>query len=294
MNIIFNVKGGLGKSIISTAVLKAIKKEYKEAYVIVLTSYPDVFIDNPNVNKVIHHNDASDLHKDYIEDKEVKVFVSEPYLESDYITESKSLIEIWCNLCGVPFNNEEPEIFISKSEMEYFAPFYKTDKPIMVIQPNGGAKNQPLKYNWVRDIPAVTMKKIIDKYKDKYTIVHVKREDQPSFKNTVAALDTFRSVAILLILSEKRLIIDSFVQHMAAALGLPSVVCWVGTSPKVFGYEGHINIKANKENKKLNIKTKGFQKYSLFEDISRCPYKESGDIFDLNKITKAIDRQKKI
>lgn len=294
MNIIFNVKGGLGKSIISTAVLKAIKKKYKDAYIIVLTSYPDVFIDNPNANKVMNHDDVSNLYDDYIKDQEAKVFISEPYLQSDYVTESKNLIEIWCNLCGVPFDNEEPEIFISKSEMEYFAPFYKTEKPIMVIQPNGGARNQPLKYNWVRDIPAVTIKKIIKKYKDKYTIVHVKREDQPSFKDTVAALDSFRSIAVLLILSKKRLLIDSFTQHMAAALGLPSVVCWIGTSPKVFGYNGHININANKENKKLNIETKGFQKYSLFEDISRCPYKESSDIFDLNKITKAIDEQKNI
>ena len=294
MNIIFNVKGGLGKSIISTAVLKAIKKKYKDAYIIVLTSYPDVFIDNPNANKVMNHDDVSNLYDDYIKDQEAKVFISEPYLQSDYVPESKNLIEIWCNLCGVPFDNEEPEIFISKSEMEYFAPFYKTEKPIMVIQPNGGARNQPLKYNWVRDIPAVTIKKIIKKYKDKYTIVHVKREDQPSFKDTVAALDSFRSIAVLLILSKKRLLIDSFTQHMAAALGLPSVVCWIGTNPKVFGYKGHINIKANKENKKLNIQTKGFQKYSLVEDISRCPYKESSDIFDLNKITKAIDEQKNI
>ena len=52
-------------------------------------------------------------------------------------------------------------ILLSKSEIEYFAPFYKLDKPIMVIQPCGGPQEQPLKYNWVRDIPPVVMKDII-------------------------------------------------------------------------------------------------------------------------------------
>jgi len=144
MNIIFDVSGGLGKSILSTAVLKAIKKHYKGAYIIVLTSYPDVFINNPNVNRVILHGSVTNLHKDFIHNKEAKVFISDPYSNSDYITESKHLIEIWCNMCGVEYNGEHPEIFLSKAEKEYFAPFYKLDKPILAIQPNGGARDQPL------------------------------------------------------------------------------------------------------------------------------------------------------
>jgi hypothetical protein len=41
----------------------------------------------------------------------------------------------------------------------------------------------------------------------------------------------------LLLVSQKRVLIDSCLQHAAAAaaLGLSSVVLWVGTSPKVFG-----------------------------------------------------------
>ena len=53
-NVIFMVDGGLGKSIMATAILKVIKKEYKKANIIVITGYPDVFIGNPNVNKVLH------------------------------------------------------------------------------------------------------------------------------------------------------------------------------------------------------------------------------------------------
>jgi uncharacterized phage-like protein YoqJ len=43
MNIIFTIQGGLGKSVVGTAVCKAIKKKYPSCKLIVLTGYPEVF-----------------------------------------------------------------------------------------------------------------------------------------------------------------------------------------------------------------------------------------------------------
>ncbi len=288
MNIIFDISGGLGKNVLSTAVLKAIRAEYPKANIIVLTSYPDVFINNPSVNKVIQHGSTTGLYRDYIMDKDSKVFITDPYTTSDYLTESKHLIEIWCKLCEVPYNNELPELFISKAEIEYFAPFYKLDKPIMAIHTNGGPIDQPLKYSWTRDIPGSIVKDVIDYYKSKYTIVHIKREDQPMYENTVAALDSFRSIAVMLVLSERRLLIDSSVMHIAAALELPSLVCWIGTSPKVFGYDMHANLEANAPDKELHLDHPYLQRLPLFEDISKCPYSETSKIFDSFDIIKAL------
>jgi len=61
-------------------------------------------------------------------------------------------------------------------EKQYFELFYKLDKPIVVIQ--------PLKYSWTRGIPQ--------------PILHVKRKDQIIYENTFQALDSFRSIAVLL------------------------------------------------------------------------------------------------
>ena len=288
MNIIFDISGGLGKNILSTAVLKAIKTQHPKAKVIVLTSYPDVFIGNPNVNKVIQHGTVAAIYKDYIENKEAKVFITDPYTTSDYLTESKHLIEIWCNLFGITYNGELPELFISKTEVEYFAPFYQLEKPIMAIQPNGGPIDQPLKDSWVRDIPTPVINDVIQHYKKDYTIVHIKREDQIIYPDTVGALDSFRSIAVLLSLSQRRLLIDSSAMHIATALNLPSLVCWIGTSPKVFGYEMHGNIEANAPDKELNFENQYLQRMPLFEDISRCPYTELSNIFDSKDIIKAL------
>jgi ADP-heptose:LPS heptosyltransferase len=282
--IIFGIDGGLGKSIMATAVLKAIKKQYKKANIMVSTAYPDVFINNPNVNKIITQGNNSGIYKNYIQDKDAKVFISDPYSTSDYITESKHLIEIWCEMFGIKYNGEMPEMFLSKAEKQYFEPFYKLDKPIMAIQPHGGAINQPLKYSWTRDIPAPIMEQIINRYKDEYAIVHIKRDDQIQYANTIGALDSFRSIAVLLTLSKKRLLIDSSAMHIATSLNLPSVVTWIGTNPKVFGYDMHTNILANNFTKELDLNHSYYQRLPLFEDISKIPYNDLNEVFDVKKI----------
>ena len=288
MNVIFQIDGGLGKSIMATAVLKVIKKKYSKANKIVVTSYPDVFISNPNVNRVISHNQMDGIYEKWIMKKEAKVFISDPYQSSDFITESKHLIEIWCDMYGLKYDGEMPELFISKSEKQYFEPFYRLDKPIMAIQPNGGALNQPLKYSWTRDIPQTITQDIINHFANDYAVLHIKRDDQLIYENSMACLDNFRSIAIMLTMSEKRLLIDSSAMHIATALNLPSVVCWVGTISKVFGYDMHKNIIANKPDKEPNLNHPHYSKYLLFQDISTIPFDDLNNVFDKNLIINAL------
>ena len=286
--IIFQVDGGLGKSIMATAILKAIKKEYKKSNIVVITHYPDVFINNPNVNKVLHHQQVTSLYKTYIQNKNTKVFITDPYSTSDFITESNHLLKIWCELYGLKYNGELPEIFLSKGEKEYFEPFYRLDKPIMAIQPNGGAVEQPLKYSWTRDLPASVVNEVVDYFKNDYAILHIKRDDQLIYENTIGALDSWRSIAIMLTISAKRLLIDSSSMHVASALNLPSVVGWIGTNPFVFGYDLHTNIIANDPTKEVNVESNSYTKHLLFEDISTLPYNDLSEIFDTQSIINAL------
>ena len=286
--VIFQIEGGLGKSIMATAVLKVIKKEFKKANIIVVSGYPDVFIGNPNVNKVLHPSQAVGFYKSYIQNKDTKVFISDPYHSSDFITESNHLLKIWCENYGLKYNGELPEIFLSKAEKEYFAPFYKLDKPIMAIQPNGGGLGQPLKYSWTRDLPASVVNEVVTQFKNDYAILHIKRDDQLMYENTIGALDSWRSIAIMLTLSTKRLLIDSSSMHISTALNLPSVVGWIGTNPKVFGYDMHTNIVANEPTKEVNVESNNYGKHLLYEDISTFPYVNFNDVFDTQSIINAL------
>ena len=284
MNVIFQIQGGLGKSVAGTAVLKAIKKKYSKANIIVVTEHPQVFINNPNTNRVLQSHQTNGLYKTYIDKKDVKVFFADPYHHTDFITEEKHLIAIWCEMYGLEYDGEMPEIFLSKGEKEYFSQFYKLDKPIMAIQPNGGAIGQPLKYSWTRDIPASVVNHVVNYFKSDYAIVHIKREDQLKYENTIGAMDDWRSIAIMLTMSSKRFLIDSSSMHIATALNLPSVVGWIGTNPKVFGYEMHKNIVANDFTKEINIEHNAYSKNLLFEDISTFPYNSFDEVFNVEEI----------
>ena len=245
MNIIFQIDGGLGKSIMATALVKVIRKRYKNSHIVVVTAYPDVFLNNPHINECFRTEQMGGAYLKYVKDQDCKIFVEDPYRNTSFLTEKEHLFRTWCKIYGLHYNNEQPELYLTQPEIDYFTPFYNVEKPIMVIQPNGGPQGQGFNYSWTRDIPEPAVNEIIQHYKNDYTIVHIKRDDQQKYPDTLHALDGFRSIAILLQLSKKRLLIDSFGQHLSAAMGKKSTVCWITTKPKVFGYKLHDNIQAN-------------------------------------------------
>ena len=84
---------------------------------------------------------------------------------------------------------------------------------------------------------------------------------------------------------------DSFAQHMAAALNKKSTVCWVSTKPEIFGYKLHDNIKANPFTKEPSLHEAAYQPFSLSQDIHSIPYNDLKEIFNTNKIIESINNQ---
>jgi len=290
MTIIFHIEGGLGKHIMATAILKVIRKAHPKDTIHVVCTYPDVFKHNPFLDLVHKNGEHGPFYKTYIQNREAncKIYYSDPYTHSDFILEQDHLYNIWCKQWGLEYNGESPELFITQSEWDYYKPFYNTEKPIMVIQPNGGPVGQGFNYSWTRDIPESTVNNVINEFKQDYSVIHIKRKDQKVYPDTLQAMDGFRSIAILLKLSNKRLLIDSFTQHLSAALNLPSTVCWITTKPKTFGYPMHTNIQANTPNLKIDFPSNLYQPFGLSQDITSCPYYKQEDIFDDSLIIKSL------
>jgi|TARA_B110000908_G_C10185674_1_gene417859 hypothetical protein len=292
MNILFQIDGGLGKSIMATAMVKVIKKRYKNSNLIVITAYPDVFLNNPNVSKVYNTNNINGFYLKYIKDQKCKIFVEDPYRNEDFILDKPiKLFKTWCEIYNLRYNNEQPEIYLTQPELDYFKPYYITDKPILAMQTNGGPIDTGYQYAWTRDIPEPTVLEIINHYKNDYTIIHIKRKDQKVYPDVMQALDGYRSIAILLQLSNKRLLMDSFSQHLAAALDKKSTVCWISTKPEIFGYKMHGNIKANPFTKEPSLHEAAYQPFSLSQDIHSIPYNDLKEIFNTNKIIESINQQ---
>ena len=182
--VLFQINGGIGKCIAATAVCSAIKKKFSERELIVVSGYPEVFLNNPNVKKSYAFGNISYFYQDYVEGKEIEVLVHDPYQTTDGVKESKHLIEIWCDLYNLPYNNEKPELFLTQRELDAYQSQVRVDKPIMIMQTNGGGDiNKP--YSWARDLPTSTVLPIIEEFRSYYAIVHIRREEQISYQNTL-------------------------------------------------------------------------------------------------------------
>ncbi len=289
MNIIFQIDGGIGKSIAATAVCKAIKTQHPNDKLIVISGYPEVFLCNPNVDKAFNFNNLNYFYQDYIDGQKVKMCLHNPYLHTDFINLDGHLIKVWCEMFGIKYNGELPELFINNREQTFFGnQFGASQKPIMVIQTHGGAANQPNKYSWTRDLPLATAQQVVYAFANDYNIVHIRREDQLPLQATTPMQADFRALAVLINMSAKGLFVDSFAQHTAAALGKPSVVCWIGNIPSQFGYELHTNIVANQPTIKPELRHSVFSKYNISGQPTEFPYNNEGEIFDADRIIEAL------
>ena len=290
MNIIFQINGGIGKVVAATAVCKSIKVKYPDSKLIVVSGYPDVFLNNPNVDRAFAFGQQQYFYQEYIENQKFIVFAHDPYLDTTHLKFEEHLIETWCKLFGLKYNGELPKIYLTYREKKFFLNKFMRDKPIFLIQTNGGDKNG-LPYSWERDIPFKLAQNIINEYKDEYNVFHIRREDQIAYENTFPVSDSFRGLAALIELSEKRLFIDSFAQHTAAAMNKPSTVLWIANKPNVFGYDIHNNIQSNPFTTKPDLINSFLSKFNIKGDLLEFPYNNEDEIFNMDKIIESIKMQ---
>lgn len=289
MNIIFQINGGIGKCVMATAVCEAIKKKYPDSKLIVVSGYADVFLNNPHVYRSYQYGGISYFYSEYIDGHDYKIFAHDPYVQTEYVEQKEHLIKTWCEMYDVPYNGEQPKIYLTGREVKFFENKFTSDRPILLLQTNGGAQTEH-KYSWARDIPSSVAVKVIDHFKLEYNVVHIRRDDQNQFEGTFGVTDTFRALCVLISMSSKRLLIDSFAQHVAASMSLPSTVCWVANSPKVFGYTMHNNILANPFTTKPELRNSYFGKFNIAGDLLEFPYNHEDEIFDVDKIIKSIEQ----
>jgi hypothetical protein len=291
--IIWHVQGGLGKNISASALTKDIKQKYKDRKFILVCSFPEVFLNDPNIDKVYQLGNHPYFYETYIENKDVIIFKHEPYHQTGHITRKKHLIENWCDLLNIKYTKQQPYFPINYAQNKLSLKWNR-QKPILLLQTTGGPflpSDQPTPYEWVRDLPIELSQTLVSKYSSQYHIIHVTKQGGYGLQN-VERIDTPMSNMELFSLvgaSKQRILIDSCLQHAASALKLPSVVFWVGTSPKVFGYDLHKNIIAKlpkRANQLINSYTFDYQ---FNNNNHECPYINIDEMFNINKILKELD-----
>lgn len=279
MNIIFEINGGIGKSVMGTAVVSAIKKKYPDGNIIVVTAYPEVFMRNPEVFKAILPATPF-FFEEYIRGRDTKIFRLEPYMAESHIKGECHLLKTWCNLFGLEYQGEMPKIYLSELEIDR-AKIYKGSAPIALIHPFGGF-SESISYSWNRDMPPAQAQELARALGKDIRVAQIARKGQ---KLVAAGLTApFREIAACIAVSNKRIFIDSFAQHVAAALSLPSTVLWITNKPEVFGYDTNRNILARPFDNQIKAVHAYLEEFDFTGNQAyQYPY-NNDNIFDIDGI----------
>jgi len=288
--IVWHIEGGLGKNVAATALLPAMAQKYNNRKIVVVASYPEVFLNNPHVYRVYRVGMTAYFYEDYILDKDTLVFKHEPYFQTAHILKQKHLIENWAELLGIEYKKQLPDLNFNMVQKQ-LSGLWQRQKPVMVIQTNGGLfQGQVLGYAWTRDMPIELALYIAEKYAKDYHIIQITRENSPQIPGAEIVNYPMTNMELfsLIAASEKRVLIDSCLQHAAAALNLSSTVIWVGTSPENFGYDMHKNVKALPPKGTTKLIDSYLFDYSFEGILHECPYNDVNDMFDLKQIDNAL------
>ena len=291
--LVWHIEGGLGKNIAATSLCQSIKQHYPDRKLIMVVSHPEVFLNNPYIDRVYFINNKSYFYDDYIRDKDTLIFKQEPYNQTDHILSQKHLINNWCDILQIPYTNQQPQVYVNMAQKMTIG-LWKRNKPTMVIQTNGGPlTQQKYNYSWSRDIPFDLAQQIVDNYKKDYHIFQITRPDSQKLDGVEPIDKPLSNMELfaMLIESKKRLLIDSCMQHAAASFKIPSTVLWVGTSPRVFGYGLHDNIVANPPQGKVKLIDSYIFDYNLDGVLHECPYIDYSEMFDISNIYNSINKQ---
>lgn len=257
---IFHIDGGIGKNIMATSVISSLKKSDAERKIIIVTPWPAVWLNNPNIFQVVPSNQLTNFYTNYIKNQDVKIYKLEPYNHENHILKREHLIRTWCNLYNITWDGSMPQIYLNPLELEYakinLSSYIKSqydnagikkdpNGKILLIQSNGGDGKRL--YSWFRDMPAANVNDVVEYFNKDYTLLQIGYDNQLKNDRTLRVGGDLRFLFCTILLADKRLLIDSFGQHAAAALNKPSVVTWVGNKPEVFGYGLHKNIVTSAE-----------------------------------------------
>ena len=216
-NLLLHLSGGIGKCILATAVIRSYKAAHPESKVVVVSGYPEVFVNNPDVHKNFPFATAY-LWQDYYSQPGWKVSAHDPYMEEAWIKNHKThLVDIWCRMLGVPSVQKTPLLYFSGPEVDELQRMIVEEKPLMVVQSTGGAN--PAARSWTRNVPTNELDEFIGRFKDSHYVVHLCLPETPVLCNAHQRIETLnRRQAICLIHYAAEFVgIDSYGQHARAA-----------------------------------------------------------------------------
>ena len=214
---LLTIQGGLGKVIMATAVVRSWKIANPTDEIVVVSGYPEVFVNNPDVHKNFGFN-VPYLWQDYYSKPDTKISAHDPYFSPLWIKNYPvHLIDIWCGELGIPSVQKTPLLFFSGPEVDDLQSMIKVDKPLIVVQSTGGSN--PAARSWTRNPPQEEFNSYLAKFKDTHFILHLCLKETPVLEAVHQRMETLtrRQAMALVYYSYWVIGIDSYAMHVRAA-----------------------------------------------------------------------------
>jgi hypothetical protein len=232
-----------------------------------------------------------------VDGKDSLFFLNEPYFVSSHINKTLPLVESWCNLYQIKYSGEQPVLRINSEQKKAIRSFYEPKfegKPFLLIHTNGGLYTSERPFAWARDMPLDVASKVAKHFKKSHFVMQVTRPSSPRIEDVFVRSEQLSNTELigLLELTDKRLLIDSSLQHGAAAFSLPSTVLWNATSSVIFGHKLHTNIQA-KEKPKKSLPGSVYFDYQFDGNENEFPYEEEDlkDLYSIDQIIASLESQ---
>jgi hypothetical protein len=294
---IFQVQGGLGKHIAATAVAQVIKRTHPDRQLIVVCAWPELWANLPFVHRVFPLGNTSYFYSEYVDGKDSLFFIQEPYFTTTHINKTHRLVESWCMAYGLEYQGEQPVLKINFEQKKAIRNFYEPKfegKPFLLLHTNGGLFTNERPFCWSRDMPIEIAQRVANHFKKSHFIMQITRPSSPQVEGAFVRNEQLSNTELcgLVELTDKRLLIDSSLQHAAAAFGLPSTVLWNATSSVIFGHSLHDNIQA-KEKPQKSLPGSYLFDYQFDANENEFPYEDDdlGDLYNIDQIIASLEAQ---
>jgi hypothetical protein len=296
---IFQIQGGLGKHIAATAVAQVIKRTYPDRELIVVAAWPELWANLPFVYRVFPLGGTSYFHDEYIDGKDSLIFANEPYFTTTHIHKTHKLVESWCMMYGLEYQGEQPALKLNVEQKKAIRGFYEPKfegKPMLLLHTNGGLFTNERPYCWSRDMPIDIATKVAQHFSKDHFVMQITRPKSPHIEveGVFIRHEQLSNTELvgLVEISSKRLLIDSSLQHAAAAFKLPSTVLWNATSSVIFGHDIHDNIQAKPKPVKPLPGSYLFD-YQFDANENEFPYEEDDldDLYNIDQIIASVEAQ---
>lgn len=246
------IDGGIGDHICVTPMLRATKKAYPDHHIIVSACYWDVLDGNPNIDKLFHISaeDAREFYEDWvIPQKDPKKTI-----RADLYTRRWNHVydglqsKAWSEICGLPWDNDELEVFLRPSELIWGMEFIKNfgEKVVLINSaaaniPLTGKKGTPNK-DWFHDRWVALVKRLREAGVSVLQIGGNGETCIPGVNANLCGGLSIRQTLSILTFCSSYVTVESFIGHAGPAVGKPGVVLFGRSNPHISGHAMNTNL----------------------------------------------------